>query len=99
MNTLQNLAVDGAKPMVKQQTVSLDGKSYSAEILQLGGALEYFVTPNNQFCGVRKPTDPPGQWRMLDPVFAPDIRMGVQVIKKEIPADLVTLQIPTEAND
>ena len=97
LNLMLDTAVAGTKSKVVRRTVTVDGKPYSAEVLILGGALEYFVTPDDGLCGYRGLNGSDASWKTLDNKFVDSLRTTIRVVGNEIPPKLVSVPVPTSA--
>ncbi len=93
LNSLQTLSLNTIKPYIEFREIDIKGKTYGADVIRLGGALEYFVTPDAQFGGVR--TNHHDSWTLLDAKMNEQLREIIKVIRKETDAKLVTIPVPS----
>jgi hypothetical protein len=63
------------------------------EVLRLGGAVEYFVSPEDDYCGYRMGWMGSLGWMTIPRENAPAIRQAIEMVRREQPPALVTLPI------
>ncbi len=97
LNLLQTSAINGTRAIHSTQVIETGGTKYSADVLSIGGVLEYFVTPDDKTCGVRTASHSTGDWTAIKPAHAPWIRKAIRILNKDIPAELVTVPVPLPA--
>jgi hypothetical protein len=94
LNVLQNMAVNTIRSFASFKEITVNGTKYGADVIRLGGVLEYFVTADNEMAGGRVAIDAPDTWTMFEAEHAKWLRTVIRVIKNEIPAELVTIPVP-----
>jgi hypothetical protein len=68
------------------------------DVLRLGGVVEYFVSPENDYCGFRMGWMGSTGWHAIPRENAAAIRQAIEVVRRERPPALVTLPIMTQGD-
>jgi hypothetical protein len=77
---------------VKRQEVETDGVSHEYEMLYLGAAQAYGITPNRAKAVWGYPVDGRWQWTRID-AQAPDVAAAIDMLANDAPARYVTLPV------
>ncbi len=93
MNILQNAAIDGSRSDYRNDVLTVNGAALAADVLRVGGVIEYYVTPDDSQCGYRMAGDG-GAWIGLDGEHAAGIRKAIKILSKEMPAEIVSVPVP-----
>ncbi len=96
LNIIQTLSISAIKPYINFREIEIKGKIYGANIIRLGGVLEYFVTPDGKFGGVKTNSQDKDDWIILNADMNRQLQEMVRVIKKETDTKLVTIPIPSK---